>query len=56
MGLADGTELAAAKLEALLTNDPAMGLFRHADAGYRRAVEVAAERGARIPMDPTVRD
>ena len=56
VGLADGTELAAAKLEALLTNDPAMGLFRHADAGYRRAVEVAAERGARIPMDPTVRD
>ncbi|MCT2089885.1 urocanate hydratase [Micrococcus terreus] len=56
VGLADGTELAAAKLEALLTNDPAMGLFRHADAGYRRAVEVAAERGVRIPMDPTVRD
>ncbi len=50
VGLADGTELAAAKLEALLTNDPAMGVFRHVDAGYERAIEVAEERGARVPM------
>ncbi|SDL80551.1 urocanate hydratase [Tessaracoccus oleiagri] len=56
VGLADGTELAAAKLEALLTNDPALGVMRHADAGYRRAVEVAGERGVRIPMDPRIRD
>ena len=56
VGLADGTELAAAKLEALLTNDPAMGVFRHVDAGYRRAADVAAERGVRIPLEPTILD
>ena len=56
VGLADGTELAAAKLEALLTNDPALGVMRHVDAGYRRAADVAAERGVRIPMQPTIRD
>ncbi|MGD9704675.1 MAG: urocanate hydratase [Acidimicrobiia bacterium] len=48
--LADGTELAAQKLERVLTNDPGMGVIRHADAGYERAVDVAAERGVRIPM------
>ena len=52
VGLADGTELAAAKLTALLTNDPAMGVIRHVDAGYPRAIEVAAERGVRVPMLP----
>ena len=56
VGLADGTELAAAKLEALLTNDPALGVMRHVDAGYRRAADVATERGVRIPMQPTIRD
>ena len=56
VGVADGTELAAAKLTALLTNDPAMGVFRHVDAGYSRAVEVADERGVRVPMKPRVRD
>ncbi|NLS08610.1 urocanate hydratase [Nesterenkonia sp. MY13] len=50
VGVADGTELAAAKLEALLTNDPAMGIFRHVDAGYEEAVEAATTRGVRIPM------
>ena len=48
--VADGTDLAAAKLERVLTNDPGMGVIRHADAGYERAREVAAERGVRIPM------
>lgn len=48
--VADGTELAAAKIEAVLTNDPGMGVIRHVDAGYERAAEVAAERGVRIPM------
>ncbi|MBU2697580.1 MULTISPECIES: urocanate hydratase [Pimelobacter] len=48
--VADGTELAAAKIEAVLTNDPGMGVIRHVDAGYDRAAEVAAERGVRIPM------
>ncbi|HEX4897870.1 MAG TPA: urocanate hydratase, partial [Candidatus Limnocylindrales bacterium] len=48
--VADGTELAARKLERVLTTDPAMGVLRHADAGYDRAIEVARERGVRIPM------
>ena len=50
VSVADGTPLAAAKLERVLTNDPAMGVIRHVDAGYDRAVEVAAERHVRIPM------
>jgi len=48
--VADGTALAAAKLERVLTNDPAMGVIRHVDAGYPRAREVAADRGVRVPM------
>jgi len=48
--VADGTALAAQKLERVLTTDPGMGVIRHADAGYERAVEVARERGVRIPM------
>ena len=48
--VADGTDLAAEKLERVLTNDPGTGVMRHVDAGYERAVEVAAERGVRIPM------
>ena len=47
---ADGTELAARKLERVLTSDPGMGVVRHVDAGYERAIEVARERGVRIPM------
>ena len=47
--VADGTPLAAEKLARVLTNDPATGVLRHADAGYQRAVEVAAEQGLRIP-------
>jgi urocanate hydratase len=50
VSVADGTELAAQKLERVLTNDPGMGVIRHVDAGYDRADEVAAERGVRIPM------
>ena len=50
VSVADGTDLAAQKLERLLTNDPGMGVIRHADAGYDRALEVAKERGVRIPM------
>ena len=48
--VADGSELAAQKLERVLTNDPAMGVIRHADAGYEKASAVAAERGVRVPM------
>ncbi|MET3904662.1 urocanate hydratase [Paenarthrobacter sp. 4246] len=51
VSVADGTELAAQKLERLLTNDPGMGVIRHVDAGYDRAIEVANERGVRIPMN-----
>jgi urocanate hydratase len=51
--VADGTPIAAAKLERVLTNDPGMGILRHADAGYEKASEVARDRGVRIPMlDP----
>jgi len=50
VSVADGTDLAAAKLERVLTNDPATGVLRHVDAGYDRAIDVAQERGLRIPM------
>ncbi|WP_109506651.1 urocanate hydratase [Nocardioides speluncae] len=48
--VADGTSLAAEKIERVLTNDPGMGVIRHVDAGYEKAAEVAAERGVRVPM------
>ncbi|WP_432943107.1 urocanate hydratase [Kribbella sp. CA-253562] len=50
VSVADGTELARRKLERVLSNDPAMGVIRHVDAGYERAAEVAAEQRVRIPM------
>ena len=50
VSVADGTELAAAKLARVLTNDPGTGVIRHVDAGYERAEQVAGERGVRIPM------
>jgi len=45
----DGTEAAARRVERVLRADPAMGVLRHADAGYERAVEIARERGVDIP-------
>ncbi|GAA1402585.1 urocanate hydratase [Catellatospora coxensis] len=48
--VADGTALAAQKIERVLTNDPGMGVIRHVDAGYDHAASVATERGVRIPM------
>ena len=48
--VADGTSLAAEKLERVLTNDPATGVIRHVDAGYDIARRVASERGVRVPM------
>jgi urocanate hydratase len=48
--VADGSDEAARKLERVLTNDPGTGVIRHADAGYERALEVARERGVRVPM------
>ena len=48
--VADGTALAAQKLERVLTTDPAMGVLRHVDAGYEHAIEIARERGVHVPM------
>jgi urocanate hydratase len=48
--VADGTQEAAARLERVLTNDPAMGVFRHADAGYELARECADQAALDVPM------
>jgi urocanate hydratase len=48
--VADGTPAAARRLERVLTNDPGMGVVRHADAGYETALETARREGVRIPM------
>ena len=48
--VADGTEAAARRIERVLTNDPAIGVARHADAGYELAVETAQQKGIRLPM------
>ncbi len=50
--VADGTEMAAVRLQRVLTSDPGMGVVRHADAGYERAIDVAHERGVHVPMLP----
>jgi urocanate hydratase len=50
VSVADGTPLAAQKLERVLRNDPGMGVIRHVDAGYDLAAQVAEERGVRVPM------
>jgi len=50
VAVADGTDLAAEKLSRVLLTDPGMGVIRHADAGYQRAIDVADERGVRLPM------
>ncbi|HEX2051648.1 MAG TPA: urocanate hydratase [Actinomycetota bacterium] len=54
--VADGSDDAAARLERVLDTDPGLGVARHADAGYARAVEVARERNVRLPVAPKVRD
>ncbi|MDZ7288859.1 MAG: urocanate hydratase [candidate division KSB1 bacterium] len=48
--VADGTKEASHRLERVLTNDPGIGIARHADAGYELARKVAKEMGVRIPM------
>jgi urocanate hydratase len=50
--VADGTDAAARRLKRVLTTDPLMGVARHYDAGYERAVEFAAEQGLEFPMNP----
>ena len=54
--VADGSDDARDRLQRVLDTDPGMGVIRHADAGYGRAVEVATERRVRLPMDPVIRD
>ena len=54
--VADGSEEATQRLERVLDTDPGSGVMRHADAGYSRAIEVARERGVRLPMQPQARD
>jgi urocanate hydratase len=46
----DGTDAAARRIERVLWNDPASGVYRHADAGYESAVECAREHGLDLPM------
>jgi urocanate hydratase len=48
--VADGTEEMARRIERVLTNDPGIGILRHADAGYEEAVKFAEEKGLKIPM------
>jgi urocanate hydratase len=47
--VADGTDDAARRLERVLTTDPAMGVLRHADAGYEEAIAFAEARGVHVP-------
>ncbi len=54
--VADGTESAARRLKRVLTSDPGMGIIRHADAGYSRAIDFAASHKIDIPMKPRSRD
>ncbi len=50
VSVADGTELAAQKLQRVLSSDPGMGVIRHVDAGYPEAVEVARHKHVHVPM------
>jgi urocanate hydratase len=54
--VADGTDSAKRRLERVLTSDPGMGVLRHADAGYSRAIDFAEAQGIKLPMKPQVRD
>ncbi|RMH65151.1 MAG: urocanate hydratase, partial [Calditrichaeota bacterium] len=46
----DGSEAMDARIEAVLTNDPGLGVMRHVDAGYEEAIRCAKEKGVKIPM------
>ena len=48
--VADGTDAMAKRIERVLTNDPGIGVVRHADAGYQEATDFAEKTGIRIPM------
>ncbi|MFX4717678.1 urocanate hydratase, partial [Acinetobacter baumannii] len=47
--VADGTEEGARRLNRVLTNDPGLGVVRHADAGYDEAIETARAKGIKMP-------
>ncbi len=50
VSVADGTDEAAKRLNRVLTNDPGLGVARHADAGYEEAEKTARQKGVKIPM------
>jgi len=54
--VADGSENSRGRLERVLTSDPGMGVLRHADAGYSRAIKFAGANEVKIPMEPRARD
>jgi urocanate hydratase len=54
--VADGSESAKRRLERVLTSDPGIGVLRHADAGYSRAIAFAETHDLKIPMEPRARD
>jgi urocanate hydratase len=54
--VADGSENSKRRLERVLTSDPGMGVLRHVDAGYSRAIEFAGDNEITIPMPPERRD
>jgi urocanate hydratase len=53
--VAEGTDLSRRRLELVLTNDPATGVIRHADAGYEIALDTARDVGVRMPLEPSTR-
>jgi urocanate hydratase len=54
--VADGAENSKRRLERVLTSDPGLGVLRHADAGYAKAIEFAAAQKIDLPMQPKRRD
>ena len=54
--VADGTDSSKRRLERVLTSDPGLGVLRHADAGYSRAIDFAQAHDIRIPTEPRARD
>jgi urocanate hydratase len=53
---ADGTDNSKRRLERVLTSDPGIGVIRHVDAGYSRAIDFAKENSIAVPMSPQQRD
>ncbi len=54
--VADGSDASRRRLERVLTSDPGMGVIRHADAGYTRAIDFAKSHDVKVPMEPRGRD